>query len=79
MEITVHELLRLSFNVPGLDELTRVTSFFDGGVVCESVGSLNASSLGQPSPKNVMENFVFFIFSSVGPSCETKPSENTFG
>lgn len=47
--------------------------------MCESVGSLNASSLGQPSPKNVIENFVLFIDSSVGPSCETNPSEKTFG
>lgn len=69
----------LLFNAPGLDALTRVTSFFDGGVVCESVGSANASSFGQPSPWNVMENREFFIFSSVGPSCETMPNEKIFG
>lgn len=30
-------------------------------------------------PKNVNENFVFFIASSDGPSCEKNPSENSFG
>lgn len=88
--------------LPGFVPDTRVTIFFDGNVVCWSVGSASDSSFGHPwpvtneisdwvwkhlriifinwhEPKNVIENFVFFIASSDGPSCEKNPSENSFG
>lgn len=76
---TKYRNLVINWNLPGFEADTRVTIFFDGKVVCWSVGSDRASSLDQPWPKNVIENLDFFIFSSDGPSCETNPNVKNFG
>lgn len=64
---------------PGLVPVTLVINFLDGGVVCLSLGSLNFSDAGHPCPWKVIENLVFSIVSSLGPSCEKNPNEKIFG